>query len=560
MNLITLLESSGVVAEQMTFTQVPARLARKLSQASLAVLVTVGLAGCGAEFDLDVGAFEAGQTDVILWTHVVPPDPNQTFVPLNVKVATDPDFNDIVAVKPAFAFASNDFTVRRRIRHLTPGTRYYYRFKTGKISSRVGSFKTVPEETDTSPLRFVISGDSNQGYMNREGYNFFVMSAAAEDDPDFFVYFGDTIYADSGVLETGDAVTLDEYREVHKRTRADQHLRTLIASTGTYSGWDDHEVRNDYDGETVDPAQFAAGARAFFEYLPLRLYPSVGPYVTHRSVRWGQHAELFFIDGRQYRTTELFCNETSPDGPEAPDVLFSPSNLDEFFATFLDPVIGPLASNLLLTPSDPDCVSTLLADPTRSLLGTDQLASLKAALLASDATFKIIINDVPISSILVTPYDRWEGYEAERQDLLDFIAANLDPDHVLVLATDFHTNMAIKRPELTEVIVGPIGQTTFATAVQSLLPPNLASFIDVVLALFDDVVDVANQPLPLTGINAMGIVQASEHDAFSYAVVDVFEDEFGEPKLQVTVRGDTSYALGANDPNLVEDLFTIEMP
>jgi phosphodiesterase/alkaline phosphatase D-like protein len=523
-------------------------------------VLAVGLAGCDGEFDLQVGAFEVGQSDAILWTHVVPDDPDSLAVKLMVRVATDPDFDNIVSRRPVFALASNDFTVRSRVKHLSPGTRYYYEFTSDGSVSSVGSFKTVPEEDDTSPVRFVISGDSNQGYMDRNGFNFYVLSAAAADNPDFFVYFGDTIYADSGVLETGDAETLDEYREVHKRTRADQHLQTLIASTGTYSGWDDHEVRNDYDGETVDPVQFANGARAFFEYLPLRLLPSHGPYITHRTIRYGKHMELFFIDGRQYRTTELFCNEISPDGPAAADLLFSPFVEDEVIAVAVDPVLGPLAAALLLTPSDPDCTSTLLTDPTRSLLGTDQLAWLKAALLDSDATYKVIINDVPISSILVTPYDRWEGYLAERQDLLDFIGANLDPDRVLVIATDFHTNMAIQRDELTEVIVGPIGQTTFSTSVQSLVPPELAPFIGLILDLFDNVVDVANGPPQVPPIVPTGTVLASEHDAFSYAVVDVFEDEFGDPKLRLTVRGDTTYALGANDPSLVQDLFTIEMP
>jgi hypothetical protein len=50
-----------------------------------------------------------------------------------------------------------------------------------------------------------------------------------------------------------------------------------------------------------------------------------------------------------------------------------------------------------------------------------------------------------------------------------------------------------------------------------------------------------------------------EHDAFSYAVVDVFDDA-GETRLRVTARGDRDYAAGANDPADVEDLFTIVMP
>jgi hypothetical protein len=331
-------------------------------------------------------------------------------------------------------------------------------------------------------------------------------------------------------------------------------MQALIASTGTFSGWDDHEVRNDYDGETVDPVQFANGAQAFFEYLPLRQNPFGPPYLTHRNVRWGEHVEVFFLDGRQFRSAEIFCNpDPIPDGPETPDTLFSPFIEDEALAVIANPIIGPLAADLLLTPSDPDCVDTLLADPTRSLLGPAQLAELKQALVQSTATFKIIINDVPLSHLYVTPYDRWDGYVAEQQDLLDFIGANLDPSRVLVLTTDFHTNLAIQRPELTEVIVGPIGQTTFGGTVRGLLTDLGLPLIfePIFLNLVDDVVDLAN--------GGPGAILGSAPDAFSYGVVDVFEDA-GDVKLRFTARGNPDYLAGANDPNDVVDLFSFEMP
>jgi hypothetical protein len=297
----------------------------------------------------------------------------------------------------------------------------------------------------------VVSGDSNLGYTRPRGLDFHVLSAAAAEDPDFFVYFGDTIYADSGVLPGGSAFALDEYREVHRLTRADPHLQDLLGSTATFSGWDDHEVRNDYDGETVDPVQFENGAQAFFEYLPLRKNPTGPAYRIDRSVRFGQHVELFFLDGRQFRSAEKFCNpDPIPDGPETMDTLFSPFVEDEVLVVQVDPVLGPLAAQLLLLPSDPDCVTDVLEDPSRTILGADQMAALQQALLDSTATFKILINNTPISKVFVSPYDRWEGYAADQHELLDFVAANLDPSRTLVLTTDFHTNMAIQRPELTD--------------------------------------------------------------------------------------------------------------
>ncbi len=71
--------------------------------------------------------------------------------------------------------------------------------------------------------------------------------------------------------------------------------------------------------------------------------------------------------------------------------------------------------------------------------------------------------------------------------------------------------------------------------------------------------DACCAPRLLTTLLTLSLL-ASAHDAFSYAVVDVYEDTAGEARLSVTVRGDPDYAAGANDPDLVRDLFTIDLP
>lgn len=534
------------------------RPARTLVLVPLLAVSTLAMGPCAVEeFDLGVGAFEVGQDGAILWTHVVPRSPGARLAVFRVEVATDAALTRVVRSRAVTALEANDFTARARITGLDPGTQYFYRFVSDSagVLSPTGAFRTAPAEEDGSAVRFVLSGDSNLGFVGPRGLDFHVLSAAAADDPDFFVYFGDTVYADSGILPGGaDAFTLDEYREVHRLTRADPHLQALLAAAGTFSGWDDHEVRNDYDGETVDPEQFENGARAFFEYLPLRPVPGLPPFRIDRSVRWGRHLELFFLDGRQFRTAERFCNpDPIPDGPETPQTLFSPFEVDEQLAIQVDPVLGPLAAALLLTPSDPECVDEVLADASRTLLGLDQLAALEAALLRSTATYKVIVNNVPLSSLFVTPYDRWDGYLVDQQQLLDFVAANLDPDRVLVLTTDFHTNLAIQRPELTEVIVGPIGQTTFSGTVRQILAQlGLPAALEPTFVnLFNGVVDLGN--------GGPGAILGSASDAFSYAVVDVFEDG-GDVRLRVTARGNPDYALGANDPADVVDLFSFELP
>jgi alkaline phosphatase D len=525
----------------------------------LAASIALALGGCARDFDLGVAAFEVGSDRVLLWTHVVPRHSGPPVL-LAAEVATDAAFHAVVRRSFALARASADYTVRARVRHLEPATHYYYRFVTwpplrGKQrASRTGHFLTAPAPDERAPLRFVISGDSNVGFAKRfdPPLDFYVLDAAADEEPDFFVYFGDTIYADSGALPGGaDAFELDEYREVHRLTRADPHLQRLLAATGTYAGWDDHEVANDYDGESVDPGRFANGARAFFEYLPVRAQPGRRNFRIHRRVRWGRDVELFLIDGRQFRSAERFCNETLPDGPETDDTLFSPYTQDEEIAAeLLPPAILELAAPLLV-PSDPECVERVLADPARTVLGREQLEWLEQALLGSDATWKIVVNNTPIATILSLPYDRWEGYPVERQELLDFVAAHLDPDHTLFLTTDFHTNLGLRRSELTELIVGPIATGTFGRGILQNLPPEVRDFGDLVVLLLGQLFDRAN---------GSGSLLGQEADAFSYAVIEIADDEQGVSRLRATVRGDPDYADGANDAARVADLFSFELP
>ena len=54
-------------------------------------------------------------------------------------------------------------------------------------------------------------------------------------------------------------------------------------------------------------------------------------------------------------------------------------------------------------------------DPARTMLGARQYAAFTKAIKASTATWKVIVNEVPIQQFYALPYDRWEGYAAERE-------------------------------------------------------------------------------------------------------------------------------------------------
>ena len=61
------------------------------------------------------------------------------------------------------------------------------------------------------------------------------------------------------------------------------------------------------------------------------------------------------------------------------------------------------------------------------------------AIQASTATWKVIVNEVPVQQYYALPYDRWEGYAAERERLLRFLQANVK--NVVFLTTDTHANL-----------------------------------------------------------------------------------------------------------------------
>ncbi len=409
---------------------------------SLAALV----AGCGEEeeegtpaatatptpseaaFTHGVASGDVTDTGVILWTRV------DAEAELTAEVASDGQFEQVVASERLQAKAENDFVVKADIEGLDPDASYFYRFLSPDgTASPIGTFRTAPAEDVVSDVVFAYSADS-ASYLQP----FTLLSTVREDAPDFFVYLGDTVIADPPEVEgLPTATTLPEYRQLYKDNREDEHLAGLMAATSTYAIWDDHEVVNDFAGETVDPDMLAAGRQAFFEYNPIRQSPD-DPNRLYRSFRWGKDVELFILDERQYRSAEFFCYDEEGE--------------EEQFPTR----IGDVA-----------CLEGL-RDPSRTILGTEQKEWLKQALLNSDAKFKFIINEVPISEFILLPYDRWEGYPAEREELLNFITDN-GIENVIFLTTDLHgTIVNTLENGCMEIIIGPIARETIGEELEAM--------------------------------------------------------------------------------------------
>jgi phosphodiesterase/alkaline phosphatase D-like protein len=144
------------------------------------------------------------------------------------------------------------------------------------------------------------------------------------------------------------------------------------------------------------------------------------------------------------------------------------------------------------------------------MLGPLQKAALKALLRRSSAKFKFIINEVPIQQFYGTPYDRWEGYGAERNEMLSFIRDH-HIEHVTFLTTDTHANLinqvfidrfAAPEPIAEEFVAGPIATTTLGASIlkSPTGPADLIGF---------------NTILDLVGVHCRNL------DAYSYGLIDV---------------------------------------
>ena len=238
---------------------------RRIALLVLSLAAAVGLAegtagGAGAPFALGVAAGEVTSSSAILWTRA----PAGGRVELRGACEITKGRTDLVAW--GRATPATDLTVSVTVRRLPPAAACTYRFAQGSARSPLGRFETAPLPTADVPVRFAYSGDADAtpGKDGKPGFNGFETYARmAAERNDFNVNMGDTIYSDSEVAGSPPALHRPrEVGQVQARPRAPP-LRTLRASTGLYSHWDDHEFINDFSRAENGEAIYAAGVKAF---------------------------------------------------------------------------------------------------------------------------------------------------------------------------------------------------------------------------------------------------------------------------------------------------------
>ncbi|EWC61356.1 secreted alkaline phosphatase [Actinokineospora spheciospongiae] len=413
-----------------------------------ALLVPAALAGAATaaaaappQFAHGVASGDPLPDDVLIWTRVTPtPEaaPGSGAGPevdVRWEVATDAAFASVVRSGSARTGPAADHTVKVAVGGLSPATAYFYRFSLDGTTSEVGRTRTAPAtDAAVSKLRLGLVSCSNW----QAGYFSAYRHLAARTDLDGVLHAGDYLYEYRAGSYTARGVTirphspaneittLADYRQRHAQYKTDPDLRALHLAQPWFITWDDHEYANDtWSGgaENHQPeegdwnARKAAARQAYFEWMPVRQGPGGEIY---RRFRWGRLAELSMLDLRSYRSQQTTPSSGDPGAPD------------------------------------------------RTITGDAQMAWLKSGLSGTDAQWKLVGNSVMITPISVgnlearfleavgeliglpvggvaANSDAWDGYTADRQELLGHLKDNRVKNTVF-LTGDIHSSWGADVP------------------------------------------------------------------------------------------------------------------
>jgi alkaline phosphatase D len=395
----------------------------------------------GPPFTLGVASGDPDVTSVVLWTRLAPepatgggmPDED---VPVVWEVATDDTFDTIVVSDVTTAEPRYGHSVHAVVDGLAAGTEYRYRFRLGEHTSPIGRTRTSPEG-ETESVRFAFGSCQNweAGFWPAHTH-------LAEEDVELVLWLGDYIY--EGAAGTGgvrqhdgpEPTTIEAYRSRYALYKSDPALQAAHAARPWLVIWDDHEVENNYAGDSPQdggpPEPFlerrAAAYQAWWENMPVRLDPPAGPsFEINRTLRWGDLLSVFALDSRQYRANQP-CGRSSDLGESCPE----------------------------------------RDDPTRAMLGDAQESWLAAETARSTSTWNVLANQVifspsPIILGASTVYnlDQWDGYPAAQGRVLDILAAT---SNAVIVTGDIHASAVADVRRGEEVVAVELVGTSISSS------------------------------------------------------------------------------------------------
>ena len=377
-------------------------------------------------FSLGVASGDPSPGGAVIWTRLAPDSlgggMSMQAVQVGWEVATDERMRQVVKKGTSLAAPELGHSVHVELDGLNPGREYWYRFSAGGEASQVGRLKTAPAAgAPVSRLKFALCGCQHY----ETGY-FTAHKHLAAERLDFVFHSGDYIY-EYGPGATGwprrvrqhnsyEIHTLDDYRKRYALYKSDPDLRAAHASAPFVMTWDDHEVDNNWAGESdqdgTDPQKFllrrAAAFQAWYENMPVRRTQMPrGPNLQlYRSFTFGKLIDFHALDTRQYRSDQA-CGDNKRTG----------------------------------------CQEARLRE--RTIMGWAQERWLDERLAQSRATWTVIAQQVPIymrdfdtsTRIRNLDMDKWDGYPASR-DRLNSSLKGRGIRNAVALSGDVHQHNA----------------------------------------------------------------------------------------------------------------------
>ena len=369
-------------------------------------------------------------TQVIIWTRVTA-KPEYDIVVVKWNISKNASMEPVQISGEQQTNKDSDFTVKVDIKGLVPATEYYYQFSYKENQSVIGRMRTTPVNTE-EPLEFAVISCTNYS----AGFYHALGRIAQRSTLNAVIHLGDYIYEGTGRnFDEKNNVPDDEYESTHfvkhraywlhffrrrySINRLDPDLQSAHRQHPFITIWDDHETANnaykdgaqghnpDTDGEWED--RKSAARQAYFEWLPIRGDGSK----IYRTIRFGKLMELILLDTRLEGRDKQIYNASDP--------------------------------------------ARFAAD--RTILGKEQKDWLFSTLKSSPCQWKVIANQVIFSEINVqwaeslgplgnklkqfndTFLDYWEGYPAERDEVIHFISQQ-KISNAIILSASMHCALA----------------------------------------------------------------------------------------------------------------------
>ena len=402
-------------------------------------------------FTHSVASGEPAADSMLLWTRYVPAA-EASVVRLEVEVALDPAFAQVVSGGLVRTGPYRDWTAKATVDGLRPGTVYWYRFVAPDgTKSPIGRTRTLPQgPVNRFGLAVFSCSNLPYGWFNAYAH------AAARPDLDLWLHTGDYLYEyGAASIKEADLVAgrlpepsteilaIADYRLRYASYRADPDLRRLHQMAPMVALWDDHESSNDSweggaqnhqpDKEGDWNARRAAAMQVYREWMPVSDEP-------WKAYPIGTLATL-------YRTESRLLARTRPADIGA---TFKAADPDAALRAFGDGVWRDPSATMMGSTQESWLAHQMKANPGWQMVGMGTI--LGRTVMPKDALdwLRPTVSEKKVASYrndvraaaqgLPMWMDRWDGYPAARSRLLR-AAQTADADLVM-LSGDSHNAWA----------------------------------------------------------------------------------------------------------------------